>query len=354
MILGRRDGITIETFRGDLEDLHRMAVHSWRDEYGIESFPDLYHPRFVSYLSAGAPADHLVAAYDGDQCVSFVANVPRTVVWRGRELRACLAALLTSRRETLRRGIAEAMIRSALTLNERYRYDAIFFYAERGHRSSRLFGKLAAEGQRIVPLKRLWMWGRVLDLGRTARNAGLPAWQRGAIRALGLARPPGKPLPGVRAYRDGDLDACLALCDAAASRVDLGRRFTREELARTLASDDVAQTLVAERDGKAIAFVHWVVHDHLGPEAAPWAWVCHAPLHGLTARERRQFYAAFLRHVAAQGCAAVLEWGMGYHPIRPMVANRFFPYPRSVMLYAWILNPAIEPAPVRTVFEVQV
>ena len=42
--------ISIESFRGDFDSLQKMAHSSWRDEYGIESFPDFYRPAFLKYL----------------------------------------------------------------------------------------------------------------------------------------------------------------------------------------------------------------------------------------------------------------------------------------------------------------
>jgi hypothetical protein len=43
-------GISIEPFRGDLEGLEKMAHTSWRDEYGISSFPNFYRPAFLDCL----------------------------------------------------------------------------------------------------------------------------------------------------------------------------------------------------------------------------------------------------------------------------------------------------------------
>ena len=72
-------GVVIEPFRGDLEALERMAHSSWRDEYGISSFPNLYRPEFVRYLMELAPdSRHFIAAYKEGEILAFLANVPRT------------------------------------------------------------------------------------------------------------------------------------------------------------------------------------------------------------------------------------------------------------------------------------
>ena len=71
-------GIKIDTFRGDLEGLEKMAHSAWRDEYGIESFPNLYRPEFLRFVFGRIEdKDHLIAAYRGDEIVSFLANLPR-------------------------------------------------------------------------------------------------------------------------------------------------------------------------------------------------------------------------------------------------------------------------------------
>ena len=42
--------LSLEPFRGDFEGLEKMAHSSWRDEYGISSFPNFYRPAFLRYL----------------------------------------------------------------------------------------------------------------------------------------------------------------------------------------------------------------------------------------------------------------------------------------------------------------
>jgi hypothetical protein len=77
-------GISIEPFRGDLEGLEKMAHTSWRDEYGISSFPNFYRPAFLDCLFGRLEhKDHLIAAYCGREIVSFLANVPHTFVFHG-------------------------------------------------------------------------------------------------------------------------------------------------------------------------------------------------------------------------------------------------------------------------------
>jgi hypothetical protein len=78
-----RDDISIEPFRGDLENLERMAHLSWRDEYGAASFPNFYRPDFLRFLFDRIPQrekDHLIAAYRGQEILPPAAFLPLPVL----------------------------------------------------------------------------------------------------------------------------------------------------------------------------------------------------------------------------------------------------------------------------------
>ena len=76
--------ISIEDFRGDTEALDRMAHAAWRDEYGADSYPNLYSPDYLSYLMQGVDDPRLaIAAYNGDEIVGFLLNLPRMMRLRG-------------------------------------------------------------------------------------------------------------------------------------------------------------------------------------------------------------------------------------------------------------------------------
>ncbi|MDH5467440.1 MAG: hypothetical protein OEY25_08480 [Candidatus Aminicenantes bacterium] len=65
--------ISLEPFRGDIEGLERMALSSWRDEYWIESYPNLYRPDFLRFLfDRIQDKTHLIVAYRGGEIVSFL------------------------------------------------------------------------------------------------------------------------------------------------------------------------------------------------------------------------------------------------------------------------------------------
>ena len=82
------EGISLENFRGDAEALERMAHTAWRDEYGLDSYPNLYRPDYLAYLLQGVDDPRLgLAAYRGDEIVGFLLNLPRVMALRGREFK---------------------------------------------------------------------------------------------------------------------------------------------------------------------------------------------------------------------------------------------------------------------------
>lgn len=113
--------ISIEPFRGDLEALQKMAISSWQDEYGISSFPNLYRPAFVRFLMDCVPDKrHFIAAYKGDEIVSFFANLPRRFRFQGKVYQAVLSCLIVTRKEMFRHGLALDVVKEALGLNKEF------------------------------------------------------------------------------------------------------------------------------------------------------------------------------------------------------------------------------------------
>jgi len=101
-------GISIETFREDFEALERMALLSWREEYGKASFPNFYRPAFLHYLTDRIEDKaHLFAAYKGEEIVGFMANLPQKMKYGQKIYSAVYTCLLVIRKEYRRKGLAE-------------------------------------------------------------------------------------------------------------------------------------------------------------------------------------------------------------------------------------------------------
>lgn len=349
-------GINIEDFRGDLEGLEKMAHSAWRDEYGIESFPNLYRPEFLRFVfDRIKDKDHLIAAYRGDEIVSFLANVPRRFSIDGKIYKGVYTCLLVTRKELLRQGIADALIHEALELNKKAQYDLSIYALEKGHRSTQLVKKLEATGNPVQWLRRNYVIARVLDLNRAAASEGLKTWEKAAIRIIGAQKAPKKrdSVP-IREYRVGDLDRCLTLLNQYACKVRLALVWDREELGIELDYPDVSQTLVYEKEGRVEGLINFIYHDHLAKTQERWAWINHVAYPALSNRERRQFVEAFLCYIQDAGCLGAVEWARKYYPMSPLYRNRFFPYFRYVNLVAWTFNKDIQLAKIPAVYEVQI
>ena len=350
------EDVSIEPFRGDWEGLQAMAHTSWRDEYGIESFPDLYRPEFLRYLFGSMKEkDHLIAAYQGDELVSFQANLPQTFFLRGQVYRAVYSCLLVTRKKLLRKGLGTAIVQEALKLNKKYEYDFALFTLETSHRSTLMINKLKEAGSPVEHVKKIYVIARVLDLDQASYSEGLKAWEKAAVKLIGgHRRPKPKPEVSLREYQESDLDACLELLNRYQETADLALVWSREGLARELEWPNVSQTLVYERDGQVKGLINFIYHDHLAKTKERWAWINHVAYPDLTPREQRAFVQSYLEYIKNRGCLGTIEWTRGYYSLSPFFRSRFFPYFRAVNMVSWSFNPEISLRNLSKVYEIQV
>lgn len=351
-------GVSIEAFRGDFEGLERMAHASWRDEYGLASFPNFYRPAFLHYLFDRIPEsdrDLLVGAYKGGEIVAFLANLPEKFHYQGRIYSSVYSGLLVVRKEYLRRGLAIDIIKAAVELNKKYHFDFSLLTLETGHRSTLMMNKLIAEGHRIERVRKSGVVARILDLGRVDALEGLKGYEKAAIRLMGAHRLPKAP-PGVelRDYRPSDLDACHVLLDRYKDTVRLALAWDKKDLAVELDYPGVARTLVWEKAGRILALINFVSHDQLGKTVERYAWINHVAFPDLSPAERLAFLRAYLRRIREDGFVATVDFNKRGWPVGPFYRARFFPFPRAVNLVSWTFNPDISLAGIPVVYEIQV
>jgi hypothetical protein len=356
--MSKIEGVSIETFRGDYEGLERMAHASWRDEYGMASFPNFYRPAFLHYLFDRIPAekrDLLLGAYKDGEIVAFLANLPEKFHFQGRILSAVYSGLLVVRKEHLRRGLALDIIRAAVELNKKHHFDFSLLTLETGHRSTKMMNKLTAEGHRIERVRKSGVVARILDLDRVDASEGLKGYEKAAIRLLGAHRPP-KAAPGIalRDYGPSDLDACHALLERYRDTVKLALAWDKADLRIELDTPDVAKTLVWEKDGRVRALINYIRHDQLGKTVERYAWINHVAFPDLTPAERAAFLRAYLGRIRDDGYVATVDFNKRGWPAGPFYRAGFIPYPRAVNLVSWTFNPEISLAGIPVVYEIQV
>ena len=350
------EGVSIENFRGEAEALEKMAHTAWRDEYGIDSYPNLYRPDYLCYLLQGVDDPRLVmAAYRGEEIVGFLLNLPRRMALDGKEYRAALSCLLVTRRQFFRQGLAQALIQEGLRRNQELRYDFTLFYLETGHRSSRLFRKLQGAGFPIERVKRMHVIGRVLDLPAIQASENVKSYEVLALKLWGGHRvPAGAPNPNVREAGAQDAAKILPLLNGHRHKVRLARIFSQEELVRELIQPPLARTLVFERGGEVKGVLAYVIIEHVGREKVPWAWINHLVWDELSFAERVSLLQIFLQQAFCQGCAGVVEWSKKVYPTSALYAARFVPYPRQVDMMAWRFRDDISLNNIPQVYEVQI
>jgi len=353
-------GVVIEPFHGDLEALERMAHSSWRDEYGISSFPNLYRPEFVRYLMELAPdSRHFIAAYKEGEILAFLANVPRTFYYRGQNFRAILSCLLVSRRELARKGLARAIIKEAVRINQEItRYDFALLYLESGHRSSQLIEKFKMEGHPLQYLKKMFVLGRVLDMKKVSYSESLKGWEKMAIKLWGADKLPASRLPeglSLEEFSQTDLPEAVKLLNSYSDRVDLARIWNGpEELKREIMYPGVSSTLALRKGGQLVGLINYLEHEHLGKSVERWAWLNHLHLELLNSEEKKEVVNCLLNYLAGQGMVGVIEWNKGYYSQSCLFGSRFFPYFRSINLYAYVFNPDLRFGKMKKIYEVQI
>ena len=347
--------IVIEDFRGDAAALEKMACHAWRDEYGIDSYPNLYKPEYLDYLMRGMDDPRLaIAAYQGDEIVGFLLSIPRIMTLDGVEYRVALTCLLVVRREQMRRGLAQAMIEEGLKRNEALQFDFTLFYLETGHRSSWMFKKLARAGFPIERVKRMRITARVLNM-RPIRESENIKWYEGlAMRILGADHPPAGDMdPRTRIAGPEDAPAIAELLNRHKDKVRLARVFSEEEVERELLAGPIARTVVWD-DGGIKGVIASVTVDHVGRKTVPWSWVNHVWWDELSLSERFSFTRSYLLDATARGHAGVVEWTKNTYPTAALYLSRFVPYPRSVDMMSWRFRNDITLSDIPDVYEVQI
>ena len=346
---------SVEPFRGDFEELERMAHLSWREEYGEESFPNFYNPAFLRFhYDRIQDKRHFMAVYRGDELAAFLGNIPQKFLFQGKERRSVYTCLMVTRREFLRQGVASLLVEESLKLNHEMKYDFALFTLEKGHGSTKFIQKLEAAGHPVQWIRKFHVAAHILDLDRASHSEGLKGWEKGAVRLYGGHRLPRDKGLALREYRPDDLPGCFALLDEYRESVSLCLLWEPEALGQELDLPGISHTFVYEKDDRVEAMANFIIHEHLGKTREKWAWINHMAIHRLTDKEKRAFIRGFLHAVHDLGLIGVVEWIRGYYSLKPLFQTRFFPYFRHVNLVSWTFNPDLDLTGTKKVYQIQI
>ncbi len=345
--------IEIRDFDGDLEALSAMARESWFEEYGEDTWPDLYRPELTRHLFADVPDPRfLIGAYDGVRLVAFIAHLPRVYRLNGKAYKGVASCMMVARKGY--RGAVVYLIAECLRRNEEFGADFALMTLEKKHRSWLMFEKHLKPKYRIEVLKMMYTIVHPVDFEKIVESENLKWYEVAAIKLLGAHRPITAPSVSgtVRPYRDADLVEILALTRRYSDQNSLARDFGEQSLARRLHTEDVTSTVVYERDGAVEGFINFTVYDMVGKRGTHrWAWLDFLYWEGLSGKEKQALLAGLWKASRDQGCIGILEWNKNYYAKGALFRSHFIPYPRFLDLNAWVFNSDLSLQGIDSVFE---
>ena len=123
--------VQIEDFRGDFAEVSALVQESWK-ENGKQGL--LYTPEFLaSYLNyPGSTYSLAPTLYHDDKPCAFVVGFPRTVRYKGRELRVILCTLLSVSTEYKKRGYGVVLWSELVKRAQSAGYDGMVNYCVEG------------------------------------------------------------------------------------------------------------------------------------------------------------------------------------------------------------------------------
>jgi len=330
-----------------------MAYATLLEERGDSAWLDLNRPEIARHLFADLPDPRfLIAAYDGARLVAFIANLPRVYRLNGATYRGVIPTMLAARKEY--RGAVVYLMAECIRRNQEFGADLALMMLEKNYRSWRMLEGGLKPKYRIERLRTMCAFTRAVELESIVESQGLKRYESAAIRLAGAHRP--IPFPSVsgvvRPYRDADLQQILALTLRYSDQGCLVRVFNERSLARQLHAEGVALTIVYERGGAVEGFINFTIHELLSARGRRrWAWVEFLYWESLTAQERKALLAGLWQASRDMGCIGILEWDKGYYSKGAFFRSRFLPYPLSVDVSAWVLNPNLSLQAVRKICE---
>jgi hypothetical protein len=333
----------IRDFDGDLEALSTMAHAAWLEEYGRATWPDLYRPELTRHLFAEVPDPrYLIGAYHGTQLVAFVAILPRTYRFRSNLYKGVAPCMLVVQKG--HRGAGAYLIGECRRRIQEFEADFALMTLERRHRSWLFFERFAKGRYRIEVLKTMYTILHAVDFAAIAQSENLKWYEVAAVKLLGAHRPITAPAVSgtVRLCHDGDVADIHDLTTRYPDCNSLVRVFDQGALARRLQAQDVASTVVYERNGAVRGFINYTVHDMVSRRGSRrWAWMDFLYWEGLNGSEKQALLAGMWAACRNMGCIGILEWSKNYYGKWALFRSHFIPYPRSVDLVAWVLNPTL-------------
>ncbi len=346
--------IEVRDFDGDLDALGAMAYETLLEERGNDNWLDYYRPEVARHLFAEAPDPRfLIGAYEGGRLVAFVANLPRRYRLNGQTCLGTWSTMLAAHRDY--RGAAVYLIAECLRRSRDFGGDLAIVTIERvGERSRILYNRYLRPHFPLIRVKPMHALVHAIDFTAIMRTQRLTWPEQAGVRLWGAHRPILAPAVAgqVRPYRPADVEAILNLINRYSDRNCLVRVFSREALARRLATPGVTATVVYEREGAVQGFINFTAHELVSRRGrSRWAWLDFLYWDGLSRDEQQALLAGVWEAGRALGCVGILDWTKDYYDKAALWQARFVPYPNFIEVNAWVLNPRLDVRGIRSIVE---
>ena len=313
--------VQIEDFRGDFAQVAGLVQESWQENGNQGLF---YTPEFLaSYLSYPGSSYALAPAlYQGENPCAFVVGFPRTIQYKGRELRVILCTLLSVSSEYKKRGYGVVLWSELVKRAQSAGYDGMVNYCVEGE-----------------PMN-----GMILGCCRMLK---LPTERIFSVHYLMRLLQP----KSVISYADDSQDLTEEFRRAAGFIGDdtpLRRVWTEDEARWQLQRHD---GLVAyhRSDGKDGLLTGYLMHA-ANPQRTKCLLIEDVLWGTLENEERRTVLQKMLDRGVQAGAQMAFLPRLGYSDIAPFRAARFRSSARTLHCYLTVFNGEPLPEPVRSMY----
>jgi hypothetical protein len=318
-------GVELQDYRGDFEDITELVRRVWIAEYGGQHLVPVPDAAFLRWRVGAQSGALCPVAYDGTSLVGSVFSLPHSLRIGSSVLPVALYTALTV--DPDHRRLALPMVEHLRRYNEeRGIAFAIGMVPNDPSSISYRFWTKYAETfpQKFRFLFRGSYWAKFLAPRELAR-AALEAWQRLAGHTLGplLRLTPHRLDPHVRPYRAADLEHCARLLDKTSTGFDWALVWPPEQLAHYLGNPALG-TLVFERGGcvRGMVSYHGLVLE--GREAVRTALI-DLWADELTGTERVRLVSHLCNDLRERGVHLVIAPHCAMMPTTAFLANLFLP-----------------------------
>ncbi len=325
--------IEIAPFEGSAEELSQFIVENWKRSYEGKMAVPTWTPQYFDWQMTGsqhADRNSLISARLDGNLVGTLLYMEFPLWVLGQEYQGCLGSWLTVAPECRRMGVASLMSAAMKARQRDKDYFARLGYAFHGARASLgpRFWKRSVSQAQTLKLKEMKLWARVLDPRRVA-NWSNKSWERLLLKSLPVSVcrvAAASAQTEIRAYTPEDMQACRELINNQARRSDLAMLWTEDRLRSHLAYEDLAHTLVVERQGRVVGFLNYHLLGLNLYGQIQSAIVDMLACQELTGREIRDLVNAALAKMRdEQGVALVLMREFAHQPHSALLSCRFLP-----------------------------